>query len=72
MNLYNNKFFEYLKLRETEGFQKRLAKEGLAISNEEQYQKHLMENAKTTFWVLIGISLFIIYSISNYLFRLMF
>ena len=72
MNIYNNRFFELLKKRERQGQEKRHIREGLAISDNVQFEKYLMASTKVNFWVFIAVALFALWHIIGYLIRLVF
>ena len=60
---YNNRFYRHLLAREELSQKRTLENNGLQVADKTKFEKYLSSNAKWTFWVLIGIGIFIIYAI---------
>ena len=60
--MYNNKFFNYIQNREKEALDKEMLRNGLAVADVPLHNKHILANSKAAYWVLIGITLFIVYT----------
>ena len=69
-NLYNNKFFTYLKQREEIGIKKEMNKQGVSINDQEKFKKYIDEKAEFDFWVFILLGIFIIWQVIDYIFKL--
>jgi len=69
MNLYNNKFFDYFYNREIRTSLRQLENQGASVSDNYKHEQYVKSNAKFSFWILIGITIFIIYQIISRIFK---
>lgn len=66
MNIYNNRFFNYLYSRETEVSRADFERKGAGISDEGKFSKYCTSNAKATLWTIVIVAVVLLYTFAKF------